>query len=156
MLATGGISGGASSSLFWTDAFPRRAILRVEETRNESSRRFSSLDRALLHKHRTDFSSEREPNRSLNDPCRTSPRLREGGGGSIPLDPNNNRSWNGLHLDSPAANNRKNGGIFNYRAKYLFRIVIPFLLEIYFLGWINYSIRIRSYIRFYSSRSKSS
>lgn len=59
MLATGGISGGASSSLP-TDALPRRATLRVVERRNKACRvksSFSSLDRALLHKHRADFSS---------------------------------------------------------------------------------------------------
>lgn len=57
MLATGGISGGASSSLP-TDA--RRATFRVVERRNKACRvksSFSSLDRALLHKHRADFSS---------------------------------------------------------------------------------------------------
>lgn len=106
------------------------------------------------------FFLEREPNRSLNDPCRTSRCThRRGGerGGSISLDPNNNRSWNGLHLDSLAetANNRKNGAILNYRGKYLFQdyVVIPLLLEIYFLGWINDSIRIRSDVKFYSSKS---
>lgn len=31
--------------------------------------------------------------------------------------------------------------------------MIPLLLEIYFLGWINDSIRIRSDVKFYSSTS---
>lgn len=68
------------------------------------------------------FFLEREQNRSLNDPCRTSRCThRRGGerGGSISLDPNNNRSWNGLHLDSLAetANNRKKRSDFKLSRK---------------------------------------
>lgn len=125
---------------------------RGDEERVKSTLFFARSRASAQAPHRFFLRTRTEP--KFERPLSNFSTVEGGGGGSIPLDPNNNRSWNGLHLDSPAANNRKNGGIFNYRAKYLFRIVIPFLLEIYFLGWINYSIRIRSYIRFLRDRSQ--
>ena len=134
---------------------------RVERRHNtrhvESSRAFlRSIARFCTS---TDFSSNEnrtEPkferplsNFSVYPPLR---RRGRGEGGSISLDPNNNRSWNGLHLDSlvETENNRKNGAIFDYLRKIFIYVMIPFLLEIYFLECINdsnYKIR---YIKFYS------
>lgn len=161
LASTGGISGGG---FFLSSDRCVAETSDVEEWRGGTTQGTSSQVELFFARSRASAQApifprtRTEPNRSLNDPCPTSrcthrwgEEEREGEG-SISLDPNNNRSWNGLHLDSlvETENNRKNGAIFDYLRKIFIYVMIPFLLEIYFLECINdsnYKIR---YIKFYS------
>lgn len=136
LASTGGISGGGfflssdrcvaetSESVEWRGGTTQGTSSQVElffaRSRACTSTDFSS------NENRTEPKFERPlSNFSVYPPLR---RRGRGEGGSISLDPNNNRSWNGLHLDSlvETENNRKNGAIFDYLRKIFIYVVIPF------------------------------